>query len=167
MRGFWRATLTKLWLNSFMNLYRQDLIELFFIFYELLQSLDQALENKFGKVINRDIQRITATHCTSQAFDGNFYVLLPHSRQKESHSQRNGVLPRSCMSREPFLAAKRNWSFTILIILLTANWTCFVLRAFCLALGAFWSLWYAVLSYANHILQSVHDIPMKEQVKTT
>ena len=39
--------------------------------------------------------------------------------------------------------------------------------AFYLAFGAFWSLWYAVLSYANHIVHSVHDIPIKEQIKTT
>ena len=65
---------------------------------------------------------ITATHCTSQAFEGNFYVLLPHSRQKKvSYTHRNGVLPRSCMFREPFLFANRNWSFTILITLFTAN----------------------------------------------
>ena len=51
-----------------------DQIELF---DELLHSLGQTLENKFGNVINRYIKRITATHCTSQAFEGNFYVLLP------------------------------------------------------------------------------------------
>ena len=52
------------------------------MFDELLQSLGQALENKFGKVINRYIKRITATHRTSEAFEGNCHVLLPYSRQK-------------------------------------------------------------------------------------
>ena len=74
-----------------------DQIELF---DELLQSLGQTLENKFGKVITTDIQRITAPHCTSQAFAGNFCVLLPHSRQKESlaHTQKWSALDRVCIA---------------------------------------------------------------------
>ena len=46
----------------------------------------------------------------------------------------------------------------------TVHTTSEALACSILAFGALWSLWYTVLSYANHIFQLVHDIPVKENL---
>ena len=95
------------------------------------------------------------THCTSRAFEGDFYVLLSYNRQKESlikHTKMKCFLDDICFAT-PFYPQRKTGHLP--------SWLRFLLRTehvlycpikkekekntFYLAFCGFWSLWYAVL----------------------
>ena len=85
-------------------------------------------------------------------------------KKKVSCTLRNGVLPKIVYVSQTL------FSWLRFLLRTEPALYCSITnkkKALYLAFGAFWSLWYAVLSYANHIVHSVHDIPIKEQIKTT
>ena len=60
------------------------------------------------------------------------------------------------MFREPFLTAKRSWSFTILITLLTANWTRLILSDIKKKKGLFSLLWVLVFVICSPVECKLH-----------